>query len=482
MLGAIENQGFLGNATIVTMKLHLPHALRTVLLTILAVPAATTLTTGSLLGLAATAMIAGQQAEAKNIIFEGGALENFTYGSRIGDTTFAQGDAIIFTGDTVLTLGADITSSGVRVQEGTLLTVTGKGHTLTAPIILSSNGVLTLNDQALANNATVSGNDGVLRIDWGATEANLSNQLTGFKGTLLINNSTYRLENGESYGQLFLHGSSTLNAGALTYSGGLFSSGNSAINSTGDTTFSGGVYGFGALTKTGAGTLSLTQTNSYHTGDLDTQYLTAFARYTAKSWVHTFVASLGRADISLERTVSHAYGSYTAKGDTTGIGFGLMYEVGKVFAMNEDASACIQPVLNVTLAHASISGYTETGSDAALEAGDIDATTFAVGAGICMQAIGGGTIYNRTSIWEARALVKVNAGDRKVENDVAFAGTPDYTATVESAETGAVGVELGAGLTIPIGAESDAFFADVSAELRTGYTSVNGTVGYRFNF
>lgn len=273
MLGAIKNQEFPGNATIVTMKLHLPHALRTVLLAIMAAPAAITLTSGSLLGLATAAMIAGQQAEANNITFEGGTLENFTYGSHIkddttGDTTFAQGDTITFTGDTVLTLGDDITSGGMRVQKGAQLTLTGNGHTLTTPIALSSNGVLTLNDQALATDTTVSGKDGVLRINWGDTAASLANQLAEFKGTLLINNSTYRLENGESYGQLFLNGSSTLNAGALTYSGGLFSSENSIINSTGATTFSGGVYGFGALTKTGAGTLSFIQTNSYHTGDL----------------------------------------------------------------------------------------------------------------------------------------------------------------------------------------------------------------------
>lgn len=217
-------------------------------------------------------------------------------------------------------------------------------------------------------------------------------------------------------------------------------------------------------------------------GDFDTQYVTAFARYGYRAWVHTFVASVGRADVSLERTVSHQYGSYRTKGETDGMGFGLMYEVGYVRALNETGTACIQPVMNFALTQTSLSGYTEENSDAALEVGDIDMTTFTVGAGARIQATIGENLYNRSSIFECRALAKFRAGDRNAETDVGFAAAAMGTGTVESAEMGNVGIELGAGIVVPLGAEHSSIFADVSAEFSTGYTSVNGTLGYRINF
>lgn len=217
-------------------------------------------------------------------------------------------------------------------------------------------------------------------------------------------------------------------------------------------------------------------------GDFDTQYVTAFARYGYRSWVHTFVASVGRADATLERTVSHQYGSYRTKGETDGMGFGLMYEVGYVRALNETGTACIQPVVNFALTKASLDGYTEEGSDAALEVGDIDMTTFTVGAGARIQATIGENLYNRASIFECRLLAKFRAGDRNAETDVGFAAAAMGNGTVESAEMGNVGIELGAGIVVPLGAEHSSVFADVSAEFSSGYTSVNGTLGYRINF
>lgn len=217
-------------------------------------------------------------------------------------------------------------------------------------------------------------------------------------------------------------------------------------------------------------------------GDMDTQYVTAFARYGYRSWIHTFVASYGRMDATLERTVSHAYGNYTTKGETEGSGFGLMYEVGYVAALNESGSACIQPVVNFTLAKSTIDGYTEENSDAALTVGDIEMTSFTVGAGARIQAVIGESLYNRASIFECRALAKFYAGDRQGEAEVGFAAADMGRADVVSAEMGAVGIELGAGVVVPLGAQHHSIFADVSAEINSGYTGINGTVGYRINF
>lgn len=217
-------------------------------------------------------------------------------------------------------------------------------------------------------------------------------------------------------------------------------------------------------------------------GDLDTQYVTAFARYTKRSWVHTFVASVGRADISLDRTVTHDNGAYTTRGETDGMGFGFMYEVGHVRKLNETGSACIQPVANITFTHTCVDGYAETNSDAALKVDDITMTSVTMGLGARIQATVGENVYNRASIFEARAMAKLYAGDRQGTTSVSFAGAAMSNGQVESAERGVVGLEVGAGVTIPLGADHHAIFFDASAEINAGYTAINGTVGYRLNF
>ncbi len=217
-------------------------------------------------------------------------------------------------------------------------------------------------------------------------------------------------------------------------------------------------------------------------GDFDTMYLSAFARYARNAWVHTFVATVGRADVTLDRTVNVGGYSYSTTGNTDGMAFGFMYEVGRVFAMNEEGSSCWQPVFNVALRNSSISGYEEGGSDAGLTVGDQDFTTITFGVGARMQTIVGENLYNRTSIFEARALLKFDVGDTEAEATTAMINGDGKSYAIEGAEVGQVGVEIGAGITIPVGAEGGAIFMDASADIRSGYTNFNGTVGYRVNF
>ncbi len=216
-------------------------------------------------------------------------------------------------------------------------------------------------------------------------------------------------------------------------------------------------------------------------GDFDTQYVSLFARVAHQAWVHTFVATLGRADVTLNRTVSVPGGSFETSGDTDGMAYGFMYEVARTFSLSEDGSTCWQPVFNVTWRHSSVDGYTESGADTALAVGSQDMNVLTFGAGARLQTVIGESLYNRASIFEARALVKVDAGDRESEAGVALLeGTK--SASVKSAELGAVGVEIGAGVTIPVGMNAGSIFIDGSAEFRSGYSNVNGTVGYRINF
>ena len=230
---------------------------------------------------------------------------------------------------------------------------------------------------------------------------------------------------------------------------------------------------YGDLTVDGPDTLE---------GDMDTCYVTAFARYSKHAWTHTLIGTIGKMDGSYERTVNYGRNSYTAEGDTDGTTFGLMYEVSRTYAFSEDSDACWQPVFNIAYRHTTVKGYTETATDAALDVDDQTLDTVTLSAGARMQAVVGENLFERTSVLELRALAKLDVGDRASEADVALINGTGR-GTVESAELGAFGVELGAGLSIPVGNVNDGtIFFDVSAELRSGYSNVNGTVGYRINF
>lgn len=212
------------------------------------------------------------------------------------------------------------------------------------------------------------------------------------------------------------------------------------------------------------------------TGNLDSYYVSAFARYCGSAWTHTFVGTIGMGDISLDRTVNGAQ----VKGETDSMSFGLMYEVGRVYAMDEDGTTCLQPVFNVTWKHTTVDAYTEKGGDVALSVDEQSLNTITFGLGARLQAVVGESMYNRTSIFECRLLAKADAGDTEGTSKVALGSSATHE--VKSNEMGAIGIEVGAGLTIPLGDEGSSIFMDASAEIRADYTDVNGTVGYRVNF
>ena len=217
-------------------------------------------------------------------------------------------------------------------------------------------------------------------------------------------------------------------------------------------------------------------------GDLDREYVSVFARYARRAWTNTLVATLGFADSKLDRTVNYGAGGYTARDDADGSAFGLLYELGYTKALNEDASTCLQPVFNVSYRHSSLGGYTEKGAgDAALCVGDADMDTVTFGLGARLQSVVGTSVYNRSSLFEGRVLLKLDSGDRDATVHNRFAGVRNGADT-KSAEVGAFGVEVGAGITLPVAEDGGAIFIDVTGEFRSGYSEVNGTAGYRFNF
>ena len=215
----------------------------------------------------------------------------------------------------------------------------------------------------------------------------------------------------------------------------------------------------------------------YLKGDMDTTYVSAFARYNRGRWSHAFIGTVGTMEADYKRTVSHAAGGYNTSGDTDGTAFGLMYEVSRSMKLSNRST--LSPVFNISYRHTEVDSYSESGADAALNVGKQSMDTVTAGAGARYAAVVGQRMLNRACGFEARALVKYDLGDRQSTASVGFAGQATR-ADIEGAEMGAFGVELGAGISVPVG--SGSIFADGAVELRSDYTNYNATVGYRIQF
>lgn len=240
-------------------------------------------------------------------------------------------------------------------------------------------------------------------------------------------------------------------------------------------------FTFGLAITAMQGDFSATSADSAQ-GDLDRQYVSAFARYTRHAWTNTFVGTLGRADAKLDRTVNYGTGSYSTDDSTHGTAFGVMYELGYAMALDEEAATCIQPLLNLSYRHSVLDGFREkSDSDAALTADDVEANVFTAALGARIQSAAGASVYNRTSLFEGRVLFKVDSGDREVSAANTFSGVRRGM-NAKATEMGTFGLEVGGGVTIPLGESAGSLFFDVTGEFRSHYSEVNGTAGYRFNF
>lgn len=208
-------------------------------------------------------------------------------------------------------------------------------------------------------------------------------------------------------------------------------------------------------------------------GDMDTTYLSAFARYNSAKWSHAFIGTAGMMDADYKRSAM----GYSTKGDTEGNTFGVMYELSYEYAL--DSKSVLSPVFNVAYRHTEVDAYNETGSDAALAVDDQSLDTVTVGAGARYTAVVGEQTINRACGFEARALVKYDLGDTQTDTTTGFMNQA-ARAKVKSAEMGAFGLELGAGISVPVG--SGSVFVDGAVELRSDYTNYNAAVGYGIQF
>ncbi len=217
-------------------------------------------------------------------------------------------------------------------------------------------------------------------------------------------------------------------------------------------------------------------------GDVDSCYLSMLGRYTRQRWTHTLVGAFGWSDISLKRHVRFDDGGYSTRGSTSATSFGLLYELGYVIPLDEDNQACLQPVAGISYRHAQVDSYTERGSDAALHFGKqrMDTVSFALGARA--QAYALENAFNRSALLEGRVLLKLDAGDRRSRAGVELNASRSRSGRVHAAEEGCVGMEMGAGITIPLGVDAGWLFLDGGFEFRAEESNWNGTVGYRLTF
>ena len=217
-------------------------------------------------------------------------------------------------------------------------------------------------------------------------------------------------------------------------------------------------------------------------GHLDSYYASLFGRYQNKRWAHTLILTGGWNDAKLNRTVNYGEGSYGTQGSTSGWGFGAMYELTCDVYLDENRSSVLQPLFNASVVTTRMDGYEETGAgNAGLNVGRQDWTTGTLALGGRWMGLVGSNIFGRESLAEIRVNAAQDLGDRRGETNVSLLGNPGFAQSVRGAKTGTTALQLGAGLSVPVGTKGT-IYVNGNADIRDGSSSVNGSVGYRYDF
>ena len=217
-------------------------------------------------------------------------------------------------------------------------------------------------------------------------------------------------------------------------------------------------------------------------GRLDSYYASLFGRYQNKRWAHTLILTGGWNDAKLNRTVNYGEGSYGTQGSTSGWGLGAMYELTYDIYLDENRSSVLQPLFNASVVTTRMDGYEETGAgNAGLNVGRQDWTTGTLALGGRWMGLVGSNIFGRESLAEIRVNAAQDLGDRRGETNVSLLGNPGFAQSVRGAKTGTTALQLGAGLSVPVGTKGT-IYVNGNADIRDGSSSVNGSVGYRYDF
>lgn len=218
-------------------------------------------------------------------------------------------------------------------------------------------------------------------------------------------------------------------------------------------------------------------------GDLDGYYLNLYAQFKGSRQTHKLILTGATFDATLNRTVQYGTGSYRTEGSTNGSGFGAMYEGSYDFYLNEDRDAVFRPWINLSVVHSQTDAYTETGDagNAALRVGEQEMTTATFAAGVSVAGALSENLLGRPVWGEFRAGVSQDVGDDRSTADAGLTGMSGYAGTLKGAKEGRTALQLGAGLNVPVGEQSNIYF-NVNASFRSHASSVSGSVGYRYDF
>ena len=217
-------------------------------------------------------------------------------------------------------------------------------------------------------------------------------------------------------------------------------------------------------------------------GHLDSYYANLFGRYQSKRWAHTLILTGGWNDAKLNRTVDYGAGSYRTEGSTNGWGLGAMYELTYDIYLNEDRSSILQPLFNASVVTTRMDGYRETGAgNAGLSVDKQEWTTGTLALGGRWMGLVGSNLFGREALAELRVNAAQDLGDDRGETAVGFLANPGYTQQVRGAKVGRTALQIGAGLSVPVGTQGT-IFVNGNADIRDGASSLNGSIGYRYDF
>lgn len=216
-------------------------------------------------------------------------------------------------------------------------------------------------------------------------------------------------------------------------------------------------------------------------GDLDSYYGNLFFRIQSGRWAHNVILTYGWNDASLDRTAGiPGTGMYTMHGSTSGSSYGAFYEGTYDLYLNENKTSVFQPLLNASVYRSRMDGFTETG-DLGMSVDDMESTYGTVGIGARLRGELSSNLLGRASMGELRIQAAQDLGDRKTTAALTPVGAPGAGFRTNGSKAGSTGVQIGAGITIPVGYTSSVF-ADVNADFRSRASSVNGSIGYRLTF
>ncbi|WP_354833539.1 autotransporter domain-containing protein [Akkermansia muciniphila] len=215
-------------------------------------------------------------------------------------------------------------------------------------------------------------------------------------------------------------------------------------------------------------------------GDLDSYYGNLFFRIQSGRWAHNVILTYGWNDASLDRTAGVPGAMYTMHGSTSGSSYGVFYEGTYDLYLNENKTSVFQPLANASVYRSRMDGFTESGG-LGMSVDDMESTYGTVGLGGRLRGELSSNLAGRACMGELRAQVVQNLGDRKAAAALTPVGAPGAGFRVNGSREEATGLQVGAGLTIPVGYTSSVF-ADVNADFRSRASSVNGSIGYRMTF